>query len=134
MRLVVMKLVTQEHPMGCAVACVASLTGKTYRRALELFIHPEYASSRGYYCQEICDALSSAGYSYAWKKARPHLIDDRTIVFIARSKAYPQGHFLLKTKRGWMNPWGNYPCIKPAKALFQKDLPGKLEWIIYQRA
>ena len=49
-----------------------------------------------------------------------------------KSNAAPAGHYLLKTKKGWMNPWINYPQIKPAKAGFQQKIPGKIQWIIFE--
>jgi len=55
------------------------------------------------------------------------------IVFVERSKKYPAGHYLIKTKKGWMNPWINFPNISSAKSGFQKVLPGKAQWIIYQK-
>lgn len=55
-----------------------------------------------------------------------------TIVFIAKSKKYPEGHYLLKTSKGWMNPWVNFPEITPARAGFQKRLPGKVVWVMHE--
>ncbi|MEK6943077.1 MAG: hypothetical protein AABX00_03380 [Nanoarchaeota archaeon] len=130
-----MKAVTQEHPMGCAVACTASLIGKNYMSTLILFSHPEYASTRGYYCKEICDALNKANLNYIWKRVTastmPFLQRNGIIVFVKKSSKYPAGHFLLKTKKGWMNSWINYPSIKPAKAGFQRSLPGNAQWVIF---
>jgi len=124
--------------MGCAVACVASLAGKSYNKTLGLFAHPKYASTRGYYCKEICEALKLEGINYTWKKLTPKtkglLKKHGIIVFVARSKKYPAGHFLLNTNKGWMNSWINYPSIRPAKAGFQKQLPGKAQWILFPRS
>ena len=53
-----------------------------------------------------------------------------TIVFVRRGKVYPYGHFLLKTSKGWMNPWKRGENIKEAKAGWQKRLPDKKDWII----
>jgi len=129
-----MRAVTQKHPMGCAIACTASLIGKTYRQTLNLFSHPKYASTRGYYCREICEALKKAKLNYTWKKIIPitkkKLSKYGVIVFVARSRKYPAGHFLLRTKNGWMNSWINYP-IKPVTSGFQKKLPGKAQWILF---
>ena len=123
--------VVQEQPMGCAVACVASLLGTSYTKALGLFADKTAAVSRGYYCAEICRALSQHGRDYAWRKAAP---SDRAragdIVFVSPSRRYPAGHFLLKTSRGWMNPWVNFPRITPAKAGFERGLPGRAAWVI----
>ena len=132
-----MKLIVQEHPMGCAVACVASLLGTSYRGALALFNNKSYASTKGYYCKDIGKALKKKRLVYVWKKfssgSRLLLNKKGVIVFISRSKKYPAGHYLLKTGRGWMNPWINFPQIAPAKAGFQKRLPGKPQWIMYPK-
>lgn len=42
------------------------------------------------------------------------------------------GHYILRTKKGWMNPWINYPSISPARAGFQKRLPGEVQWILFK--
>lgn len=132
-----MKSTVQEQPMGCAVACVASLCGISYKSALNLFMNKSYASTRGYYCKEISQALLKRGLNYGWKKVSPKthylLNKEGIILFVARSKKYPAGHFLLKTSKGWMNPWINYPQIATAKAGFQKGLPGKPQWIMYPK-
>ncbi|MEK7649749.1 MAG: hypothetical protein AAB367_02205 [Patescibacteria group bacterium] len=129
-----MKLVAQEAPMGCAIACAASLSDLTYKKMRSHFSNgrlKEYTV--GFYNKDIVSALSKVNIitkgcsSKRWsqKKYLPG-----TIVFIKRSKKYSQGHFLLKTPRGWMNPWANYPSINPAKAAFQRRLPGETEWVI----
>ncbi len=129
-----MKLVTQEHPFGCGVACVASLCGIGYNSALKLFGKPSYARTRGYYCSEVCSALVKKGRYCVFQKysirSSALLSQAGTIVFVSRSEEYPYGHYLLKTLSGWMNPWINHPCIKPARAGFQRKLPGKPQWII----
>ena len=130
-----MNAIVQEHPMGCAVACVASLLGITYTHALKLFSNPSYASTRGYYCREITDALRKKGLHYSWKKVstknKNPINKEKIIIFIARSQKYPSGHFLLKTKKGWMDSWNNFPHITPARAGFQKKLPGNPQWAIF---
>lgn len=51
------KSITQEHGMGCAVACTTYVLNYTYKRALKLYEAPHNAWSRGFYCQEIVKAL-----------------------------------------------------------------------------
>ena len=133
-----MKPVVQEHPMGCAVACVASLCGISYKSALRRFKKPEHAWGRGYYCREICAALGKENFMYAYFPKsvfakRGVRIPVGTIVFIARSKKHVYGHFLLKTPRGWMNSWVNEPVMTPVKAAFERRLPGRAQWIIYEK-
>ena len=133
----VMKPVTQEQSMGCAVACVASLLRISYSKVLEFFKKSKAASSVGYYCRDICQALQKAGKKYQYQHVSPKnkrfLSKTGVIVFIKKSKQYPLGHYLLRTAKGWMNPWINYPHIKPAKAGIQKRLPGKAQWVIFPK-
>lgn len=128
--------VTQKHGAGCAVACVAWVLNISYDAALKLFSRPKHAIDRGFLCREIVSALNKGGYHYAYCKA----IDSTkklaaipgVIVFVARSKKYPIGHFLARAPEGsWMNPWINFPCIASAESGFQKRLPGKAQWIVY---
>ncbi|MFH1915958.1 MAG: hypothetical protein ABIJ21_01725 [Nanoarchaeota archaeon] len=76
--------------------------------------------------------LRKKGKQYTHQKYAREKIKPGTIVFIERNTTYPAGHYLLKTSRGWMNPWINYPKIKPAKAGFQQKIPGKILWIIFE--
>jgi len=131
-----MKSVTQEHSSGCSVACVASVLGISYKRALKLFEKPEYAGTRGYYCREIVNALKNGGkrYSYAFLKPNKKKLAriPGSIIFIRKSIRYPLGHFLARCDDiRWMDPWINYPEVKSAKSGFRKTLPGKASWVIY---
>ncbi len=130
-----MKPIVQERGSGCAIACVASLLGITYKKAARLFRNKRAAISRGYYCREICYALRKAGKHYCYQhisgKNRKLLKRKGIIVFVKRNKKYPLGHYLLKAGKGWMNPWINYPNITPAKAGFQVKLPGGASYIIF---
>lgn len=122
-----MKAIAQEHTLGCAVACVASLCDLPYKQTLSLF---SKSPEKGYYCKDIVLALRRKNKFYIYAKYKDQKLETRTIVFIRRSKKYPAGHFLLKTNKGWMNSWLNYPCIAPVKAGFQKRLPGAPQWVI----
>lgn len=128
-------LVAQEDPMGCAVACVASLLGLSYKKTLRLF-DKNKASTKGYYLKDIVLVLKKKRVKYRGAKitdkTKKYINKAGSIVFIKRSKKYPAGHYLLKTKNGWMNPWLNYPKINPARAGFMKKLPGKAQWILYK--
>jgi hypothetical protein len=128
--------VTQKHGAGCAVACVAYVLSVSYDMALKLFSRPKQAIDRGFLCREIVSALSKGGRHYTYCKAiaanKKFVRVPGLIVFIARSKKYPIGHFLTRTvEDSWMNPRINFPCIASAESGFQKRLPGKAEWIIY---
>ncbi|MFH1649054.1 MAG: cysteine peptidase family C39 domain-containing protein [Candidatus Woesearchaeota archaeon] len=62
-----MKLVTQEHPMGCGVACIATVSKVEYKKALS-YLNPEHASRRGYYLRELQLALKKLGLEYDYAK------------------------------------------------------------------
>jgi hypothetical protein len=129
-----MKLVTQEGSMGCGVACSASLTGLSYKEMRKLFSKGSIKDkTTGFYNKDFVEALGKIGIKakgYNVKKWGDKRIKPGTIVFSKRSKLYPFGHFLLKTKKGWMNPWKTGTTIKEAKAGWQKRFPGEKSWII----
>ena len=128
------KAVTQEHTAGCGIACAASILGITYKNALEYF-NKKHVSRRGYYCNEIVKVLNKNGLNYQYTKINNKnkriLQKLGVIVFVERSKKYEIGHYVLKTNKGWMDPWINFPDLKPVKAGFEKKLPGTAQWVIY---
>lgn len=132
-----MKPVAQEEACGCAVACVAALTGKTYAQSLTLF-SIKTADAPILYCKKIVRAVARAGLKYDYAKVtaknKKLLSKEGTIVFIKRSKKYPVGHYLLRVKDGWMDAWINLPKVNPAKAGVRKKLPGKAQWVVYGKS
>lgn len=128
--------ITQEDEWGCSIACVAFVTKNSYQDAKKFFTHPEYASTKGYYCGSIVHALKKLGLNYFFRKIKEEnknlIKKENSIVFIGRDKKYPEGHFLIKTKKGWMDPWINLP-EEPRKSGFRKKLPGNPTWIIYEK-
>lgn len=129
------KLVPQEEPMGCGVACVASLLKINYKKSLKLF-NRKNANYPNFYCREIVKIIKKEELSYkhnkVTKKTKRHINKIGSIVFIKKSERYLYGHFLLKTKEGFMDPWINHPKINPAKAGFRKKLSGIPQWVIYK--
>ena len=129
-----MKPIPQEAPMGCAIACVASFLSLSYKETRKLFKDGktrEYTT--GFYNRDILKTLKKRGIvakAHNFNKTHNKKLKPGIIVFVERSNKYPAGHYLLKTKKGWMNPWINFPIINPAKAGFQKKLPGRARWII----
>lgn len=129
--------VAQHNPMGCAVACVASFCQISYEEALRLFSCPKNAWIRGYFCNEVADALSnfgvpSRGELFDSGKHFGAVLQEGTIVYIAPNDLYTSGHYLLKLTDGWMNPWANFPSMMPVRAAIVKTLPGNISHIIYQ--
>jgi hypothetical protein len=124
-----MKIITQEHPMGCGVACVAAVAGVSYKDALAV-VKAEHAIGRGFYCAELVRALKELGQDCSYRKAAKEMeFPEGSIVFV-RSTRYPNGHYLVRFKDGWMNPWKNYPSIAPAEGGIDQDLPGIPLWVI----
>ena len=129
--------ITQEHPLGCGVACVAFRRGTSYADSLSLFAHPENAWSVGYYCADMVAALARAGLTYAFAEydAARHsglLSQEGTIVFIGACEKLPSGHYLIRAREGWMNPWSNFPSMVPARSAFQDSLPGTVTHVVYE--
>lgn len=128
-----MKLVPQEHGMGCGVASVASILGISYKKALKLFKKQKNASTKGYTGRDICNALQKAGKKYeckyVGKKNKSLISKKKIIVYIKKNKKYKYGHYLAKTSKGWMNSWINLPN-KPIKSGYSIKLPGKATYVI----
>lgn len=132
------KEIPQEHSMGCAVACVAFRSRMTYKMALKLFSQPEHAWTRGFYCSEIVEALYKVGLQYSYTKFKSTIDQQKylqkigTIIFVESCKEYPCGHFFIRSSKGWMNPWGNFPSMLGIKAKFQKTVPGNIQYIVFE--
>jgi hypothetical protein len=129
------RIITQNHGMGCGVACVAAVTGISYKAALRMFAKPENAWTVGYMCKDLVAALTRMGKPYAYKylkdKDDPVLKKTGTIVFTHFSKAYPRGHYLARIKGGWMNPWVNFPEIAPARGSIVRKLPAQPIYAVF---
>ncbi len=126
-----MKLpITQEDSYGCGIACVAFICGVSYKAAKHNYFEGKKAGTRGYLCKDLVYALSitKKKYKYSYIKRRTSF-KENTIVFIKRSKRYPIGHYLVRVKNSWMDPWLNFdatkPEIKKAKSGFRKKLPDR---------
>ena len=130
-------LVAQEEGMGCGLACVASALGITYQEARKLSNRIEGSYINGYNCKNLVNILNKKGKNYIYKKFKPEhtslLNNFGTIVFIKEGKDDLWGHYLLKTSRGWMDSWINWPLINPAKPGYQKAISGNVMWIIYEK-
>jgi hypothetical protein len=131
------KPIVQKDAMGCGLACVAFVVGKSYKQIVAV-VDKEKAKNRGFYCRELAAILNQFGYFYQYRHLKPRLqkiiYRDDVIVFVKRSKKYPFGHYLVRYQNLWMDPWINFPKekeIKKAKAGFRKRLPGKAIYAIF---
>lgn len=125
------KPIVQKDLYGCGAACIAFVVDKTYDQVARYFGRKKL-SCKGIRCKEIVKYLNKLGYKaeyhYLKGKWRKMIYKDNTIVLIKRSKKYPVGHYLVRYKIFWMDPWINLPKnqdIRYAKAGFRKRLPGK---------
>lgn len=128
-----MNLVAQEDGMGCGVACIASILEISYQEALWLLPHGESrAKLKGFSPKDLSDALSYAGVSYTRKylKTKPKYYPLKSITYLKRSKRFAFGHYIAKTKEGWMDPWINFPNL-PRKAGVRKRLPYLPSYLIF---
>jgi hypothetical protein len=129
-----MREIVQEDPLGCGVACTASVLSISYKQAIELFPDgKKRVENEGFYCRDIIQALSKNGFHYSYKYLRVGIknYEVNSIVYLRRSRHYPAGHFLARGENGWMDPWINFPNF-PRLAGFRKRLPGKPIYIIFQ--
>lgn len=131
------KAIAQEDTYGCGLACVAFITGNNYKETKNKnFKNKKTARTFGYLCKDLVQALVRAGRQYGYKYLKRNIgLSNNTIVFIKRSKRYPAGHYLVKTTKGWMDPWINFNVkkidIRKAKAGFRAKLPGKPIYAIF---
>lgn len=131
-----MRLITQKGPMGCGIACIASLLRISYIQSEKLFQGGKIKTQKtGLLCREILSVLEKKKLSYVYKyikpKYRKYIYKNGTIIFIQRSKKYPFGHYLLRGNNRWMDPWINWPSnIQQSKAGWRKRLPGKPIYMI----
>jgi len=129
--------IKQKHSLGCGFACLAFVTGLSYDHIISYFGKIK-AKKEGLYCREIVNFLKrffpKAHFKYLKPKWKRKIYQDGTIVFIKRSEKYPYGHYLVRYKNLWMDPWINLlkdERITKAKAGFRKRLPGKPIYAIF---
>lgn len=121
--------IRQKDNLGCGIACLAFVANRSYEEIVNDLGKEKI--KKGLYCREIVQYLKKLGYAktechYLKSKWRKKIYQNKTIVFI-RSKKYPYGHYLVRYKNFWMDPWINFlkeKEIKNAKAGFRKRLPG----------
>ena len=134
------RAVRQQDPYGCGIACVAFVNGISYNEAKrKYFRRRKDAGSRGYICKDLVKALKVAGkeYGYRYIKEGKRGFRNGDIIFIKRSRRYPAGHYLARTRSGWMDSWINFdannPKIRNSKAGFRKRLPGKAIYAVFAK-
>ena len=131
------KSITQEFDFGCGIACYAYALNISYKQAVKL-LGPGQALSNRFWAKDLTKALNDAGLEYKAKhinkKLRKTIYKDGTIVLIRRSKKYIAGHYLIRYKGLWMDPWINLTVdnnILQAESGFRKRLPGSPSYAIF---
>ena len=119
--------VVQTEEWGCGVACVASFLGTSYNEARELLRKQKNgrtvnAKPKGLELHHIALALQDRGYRVVADWKEPKKFVQGTIVCISGKKPYGEHHYMLKTRKGWMDPWHNMDS-KPRRADFREDFP-----------
>lgn len=129
--------ISQKDELGCAVACLAFLTNKSYQEVIDELNRP-VVIKRGVYCKEITSYLNKLGYKanyhYLNSKWRNKIYKHKTMVFIKRDRRYIFGHFLIRYKNMWIDPWINFQKdknVKNSEAGFRKRLPGKPIYAVF---
>ena len=126
--------IVQQDPYGCGIACTAFVFGLNYQQTKKYF--RKKGNKPNFYCKDIVAALAKGrkDYHYNYVGNKKLNFKENTIVFIKKSKKFPYGHYLVKSKEGWMDPWINLdinnPQIKKARAGFIKRIPGRITWAI----
>ena len=123
--------ITQEFDYGCGIACFAFALNVTYKQAAKQLGEVQANSTR-FWIKDFATALNISGKHYITKHLKPSVMrkiyKEGAIVLIRRSKRYPTGHYLIRHKGHWMDPWINLPSnksIEHAESGFRKRLPGK---------
>jgi hypothetical protein len=127
-------LVPQTEEWGCGVACVASFLGTSYLEAKDLLRKHKggktvNASPKGLDLHNIALALQERGHRFVADWREPERFREGTIVCISGSKPYDGHHYMLKTRKGWMDPWYNIG-EKPRKAGFRDLYPEGTEFLV----
>jgi hypothetical protein len=132
------KPVTQDFSYGCAIACAAFLLNLSYKQT-EKLVGEEQAVKERFWVKDLNEFLNSQDLEYSRKHVktatREQIEGEGTIVLLRRSKLYPTGHYLVRHKNLWMDPWINMKSsgydISKAKSGYRKRLPGKIMYVIH---
>lgn len=137
------RLQHQKDLNGCGIASLANLLGKDYEVIKKDFERKFYTIERGVKIFDIVNYLKTKRINYKSKffnqnKKREFnkKEGDRyskiigSITLIVKDRKYPVGHYLLRVKNGWVDPWYNLPN-RNIKAGLRKRLPGNPWYVLY---
>jgi hypothetical protein len=133
-----MKIQQQQDSNGCGIACLANLLNQPYKEVKREFEYDFYSIDSGIKIFDIMRYLEMKKLSYqcAFLNQNPkyHTKNQNkktlskipgSITLIAKNSTYPVGHYLLRTSKGWIDPWYNFPDIHTPYAGIRRKLPGE---------
>jgi hypothetical protein len=101
------RAVAQQDEYGCGAACVASILGISYGRAVELLGKDPDTSPYGYGGRQIRHALARFDVTYRNRRLSKIGLDNIPVGSLVFAKPKGYGHYLVRTLDGWMDPWRN---------------------------
>jgi hypothetical protein len=134
----------QKDLKGCGIACIANLLGEKYESVKSDFEEKFYKIDGGVKMFDIVNYLNLKGLKYKSKffnqnkkceyNRKEGLKFSRipnSITLIAKSEKYKVGHYLLRVKKGWVDPWINFTTLDKARAGIRKKLPGNAWYVLF---
>lgn len=134
----------QKDLNGCGIACLANLLDIPYDKVKRDFETKFYSIEDGVRIFDIVNYLKTRNLYYKSKffnQNKRHLSSREdvdkfskitgSITLIAKNEKYPIGHYLFRTKNGWVDPWLDFPIIDRVRAGIRKDLPGNPWYVLY---
>ena len=138
------KLQHQKDLNGCGIACLSNLLDKPYDQIKKDFESKFYTIERGVKIFDIVNYLKTHQLEYKSKffnqnkKYKFNKVEadkfskiEGSITLIVKSKKYPIGHYLLRVKNGWVDPWYILPSIDDVHVGIRKELPENPWYVLY---
>lgn len=123
----------QKDGYGCGLACLANLLDLPYDKIKEGWEKDFYKLTTYTYVKDIKKFLNDRGlkyeskffnqnkkYKYNKEEGDKYSQILGSITLIAKNEKYPTGHYLLRVKNGWVDPWFNLPSIDKVHAGVKK--------------
>ena len=137
------KLQHQKDLNGCGIASLSNLLDKDYDVVKKDFEKKFYTIEKGIKVFDIVNYLKTKKiiykskffnqnkkYEFNKKEGGKYSKIPNSITLITQNKKYQIGHYLLRVKDGWIDPWYNLPNIN-IKAGVRKKLPGNPWYVLY---
>jgi hypothetical protein len=133
----------QHDINGCGIACIANLLNLPYQQIKQDFEAKFYKINKGIKVFDMVSFLNGLGMDYTIKffnhnKYDPILAEKyskipNSITLIRKNQIYPVGHYLLRTDKGWIDPWFNFPSIDGVHAGLRQELVGYPWYVVYPK-